>query len=57
MSLNFRPQFLEVLNDRAVDRSTEVSMLVSNDPGFVANAIVDILLRTRIVRIYGQEWG
>jgi hypothetical protein len=43
MSFDLGPQLLEVLHDGAVDRSTEVCMLVCDDAGFVADAVVYIL--------------
>ena len=36
-------QFLEVLYYRTVDCTAKIGMLIRNDTGFVANAIIDIL--------------
>ena len=42
---NFSMKFLQVLNDGAVDGSTQICMLVGDGTRFVANAIVYILVR------------
>jgi hypothetical protein len=47
MSFDLGPQLLEVLHDGAVDRSTEVCVLVCDDAGFVADAVVYILCGPR----------
>lgn len=43
VGLYLNAQFLEVLYYRTVDRTTKVGMLVRNDTGFVADAVIDIL--------------
>ena len=45
MSLNLRPQLLQVLDDGAVDGLAQVRVLVRNSPGLVSNAVVDVLMR------------
>lgn len=45
MRFNFSMKFLQVLNDGAVDGSTQICMLVGDGTRFVANAIVYILVR------------
>lgn len=43
MSFDLCSELLKVLHDRAVDGTTEVGMLISNDPSFVTYAIEYIL--------------
>lgn len=43
MSFNFRSQFLEMFNDRAIDCSSQISMLVGNGPSLVSYVVKDIL--------------
>jgi len=43
MSLDFGAKLLEVLDDRAIDRATEVGVLVCIYPSCHANVVVDIL--------------
>ena len=43
VGLYLNAQFLEVLYYRTIDRTTKVGMLVRNDTGFVADAVIDIL--------------
>lgn len=43
MRLDFKVQFLEVLNDGALDRLAQVGMMVSDDAGLVADVVVDVL--------------
>lgn len=52
MGLDLRSELLEVLDDRAIDGTPEISVLISNDSSLVADAIVDVLKRR--VRPYNQ---
>ena len=44
MSLDFSTKLLQMLNDRAIDRTSQVGMLVRNDAGLVANVVVYVLV-------------
>ena len=43
MGLDLDKEFLEVLNDRAVDGATEIGVLIGHLPCFVADTVKDIL--------------
>jgi len=43
MSLDLRSQLLEVLDNRAVDCSPKIGVLVSDDAGFVSDVVENIL--------------
>lgn len=43
VGLDLDKEFLEVLNDRAVDGATEIGVLIGHLPGFVADTVKDIL--------------
>ena len=43
MSLDLRPQLLQMLHDGAINRPTQICVLVSDDPSFVSYAVVDVL--------------
>ena len=45
MRLDYGPKLPKALDDGAIDRATEVGMLVCNCPSFVANVVVDVLKR------------
>jgi len=45
MRLDFCAKLLEVLDDGAIDRATEVGVLICDHPSFVANVVVDVLER------------
>lgn len=43
MGFDLGPEFLEVLNDRAINGAAEICMLVCDNSCLVSNAIVNIL--------------
>lgn len=43
MGLDLNPELLEVLDDRAVNRTAEVGVLVSDNTSLVANGVVYVL--------------
>ena len=43
MSLDFRSDFLQMLDDGTFDCTTEISMLIGDDACFISNAIVHVL--------------
>ena len=46
MRLDLGPKLLEVLDDGAIDRATEIGVLICDYPSFVANVVVDVLERS-----------
>ena len=46
MRLDFSTKLLKVLDNGAIDRATEVGVLICDYPSFVANVIVDVLKKS-----------
>ena len=48
VGLDLYSQFLQVLDDRAIDGTAQIGVLIRNDTSLVSYAIVDVLEEVRL---------